>query len=346
MNVEMFERLLNDLSNGVQVLSFLATALLALLKWLKGVPASTLKVWIPITVSFFVVFSAIAYFAYGRFMFIPVRPPETASLTPIALSPQPSLTATSTSVIPTAPSTPTAPGQPQTPSIGPTSPPIPKAQSSPSPSALSPASLLSTAEAIKPIYQDQLNNESNSSTLQEGWDTQGSNPGVEAACAFTANGYMVSLSNGDPNVSNPSWCQAKQPYGDTLIEVTVKVISGNIGLLFRDQYYNGGWGYYSLEINPAKQQVKAALNANNAYDPFPGLDWRTFPPGVQAGSTYMLQVMAQGNNLTLYIDRVFVAKVTDTTYTTGSIGFVCYNPQGSKSGKALFSDLSVRNLSH
>jgi hypothetical protein len=342
MNFEMFERLLNDLSNGVQVLSFLATALLALLRQLKGVPASTLKVWIPITMSFFVVFSAIAYFAYGRFMFIPVRTPEKMSLPTSVLSATPTLAITSTSVTATALSTPTAPEQPQPSPIVPTSPPVPKTQP-----PLSPAALLSAAEVPKPIYQDPLNNQNNPGTLQEGWGTQSSNPGVGAACAFTPNGYMVSLSNGDPNLSNPSWCQAKQPYGDVLIEVTVKVISGGIGLLFRDQYYNnGGWGFYSLEINPGKQQVKAALDANNTYNPLPGLDWRIFPSGVQTGSTHTLQVMVQRNTLYFYVDRTFVAKATDTTYTTGSIGFVCYNPQGSKSGKALFSDVSVRNLSH
>ena len=207
----------------------------------------------------------------------------------------------------------------------------------------SPSDLLTADEAMPAVYQDRLNNQSNPPTLQEGWDKGTTNQGTGAACTFTQNGYDVSLSTGATNAHNPSFCQAKQPYGDILIEVKVEIINGSAGLLFRDQYYNGQWGYYFFEIEPEKQQLRVFVNAHNTYEPLPGLEGRIFPPGVQIGNTHTLQVIAQRSTLYFYIDKKFIAQVTDTTYMAGSIGFACYNQSSTKCG-ALFSDVSVRTL--
>ncbi len=215
---------------------------------------------------------------------------------------------------------------------------------SPSLSTSTQVTQLSTDEKIRPVYQDPLNKQNNPTTIQEGWDTTSSNPSFRAACAFTLRGYEVSLTDGDLSVANPSFCQAKQRYGDVLVEVTVDVISGSVGLLFRDQYADNNWGYYSLDINPGERQIRATIN--NTDGSLPGLDWTKFPAGVPAGNTHTLQVIARGNTFSFYIDRIFFAKATDkaSTYMAGGIGFVCYNPQGSKSGEALFSNVSIRNL--
>lgn len=207
----------------------------------------------------------------------------------------------------------------------------------------SPSEMLAAYEAIQPIYQDQLNYQSNPRTQREGWPA-GPAPKFGAACTFTPTGYVVSVSNGDLNTPNPSWCKAKQAYRDTLIEVTVKITSGRAGLLFRDQHYNEKSGYYSFEIDPSKDLFKVFINANGTYQPLGGLDWRKFPAGVQRGDTHLLQVIAQGSRFYFYIDRVPVAEATDTTYMEGNVGFVCYNPHGGTKGEALFSNLSIRNL--
>ncbi len=209
----------------------------------------------------------------------------------------------------------------------------------------SPSVLLANAEAISPVYQDALNNQANTNTQQEGWDTASSNPAVGAACAFTSDGYEVNLSNGDTGLANPSFCQAKQPApANTLIEVTMNISSGTAGLLFRDQYPNS-WGYYVFILYPTTDRYAIYLDASNNYAPLNGLDWRQIPANVPAtGNIYTLQVLAQGNHLYFYINKTYVTDTKDTTYSSGGIGFVCYNAPGSKSGQALFTAVSLRDL--
>ncbi len=202
----------------------------------------------------------------------------------------------------------------------------------------SPEEMLQVDEKIAPVYNNALNSQTN--PLIEGWDTSSSNQSFGAACKFNAEGYDVSVSNGSTQYGNPSFCQAKQPYENVLIEVTVHITDGTAALLFRDQYYKGSWGYYSFQIDPGKRQFKITING----DSFPHTSWQIFPAGVPSGSTYTLQVIAQGSTFYFFIDKQFTAKASDITYMEGSIGFVCYNGQGTKIGNAEFSSVSVRNL--
>jgi hypothetical protein len=221
---------------------------------------------------------------------------------------------------------------------------------------LTPSQMLTNDERITPTYSDSLNNQSNPETVQEKWDT-GTTTGTASNgqtftgdCQFTSSGYEVSLSNADPQENNPSWCAANppQPYTNALIEVSMTITSGNAGLLFRDQQYQGSsgnkWAYYFFDINPDAQ-------------PQPQFDVDVNPPNNQAlqtstsfspsGSshTYTLQVITQGSNMYVFIDRAYLAHVYNTTYADGGIGFACYNNAGGTGCNTVLSNVSVRNLS-
>jgi hypothetical protein len=224
---------------------------------------------------------------------------------------------------------------------------------SPSPS---PQLLLTRYEAIKPVYKDHLNNRSDPNTVQEGWDTApttntaSNGQPFTANCAFTTSGYEVSVSHANPQENNPSWCVANPPqtYTNVLIEVQMEIKSGSAGLLFRDQSYktSGKWSYYYFQINPDAHPLPQFSLTVNPPDNKALKAPTSFSPQSGGGTahTYTLQVIAQGSNLYLFIDRSFVAQIQDTTYLKGNIGFACYNNIGGNSCDALFRDVSVRNL--
>ena len=196
------------------------------------------------------------------------------------------------------------------------------------------AGVLPTAISGTPVYQDALNNPTNANTVAENWD-QDSN------CYFAADGYHV--------IEGSSLHGCKEStftYQNVAITVNAQILSGKSGGLFfriNTDLFNDYAGYL-FEIGSAgRYRISMSGNYSSGSTSLQG--WTTSSALKQGNNvTNTLQVIAQGSNLLFYANGVFLAQVTDTTYTSGGVAFLATS-NGTTTADVVYSNLKVFQMS-
>lgn len=182
------------------------------------------------------------------------------------------------------------------------------------------------------VLNDTLND--NSNVAKYGWDTG-------AHCAFTNNTYQVT----EDKSGYFAYCTATRPsFTNFTYEVQMSIQEGGNnadgGIVFRANMdsslfyvlYLGTDGYYELDI-------QTNSNATNT---------RTLKSGTIAGfaagftQVHTIGVVANGSQISLYIDHNQVTQVDDTTFSSGQIGVI--SAYGSSKTVVVYNNAKVWQL--
>jgi len=197
------------------------------------------------------------------------------------------------------------------------------------------AGVIQTATSGKPVYQDVLNNAHSANTVAANWD-QGNK------CVFASDGYHVK--------EGTNWHGCKESantYQDAAIAVNMRMLSGlSGGLFFRvstDLF--GEYSGYLFEINTAGKYRIALFSQRITATITPLKNWTPTPALRQSSAaSNTLQVIAQGSNLSFYVNGVFLVQLTDPTYSSGVIAFFA-TTDGTTAADVVYSNLRVFPMS-
>jgi serine/threonine protein kinase len=195
------------------------------------------------------------------------------------------------------------------------------------------AGVLQTATSGQPVYQDALNDATNTDTVAAKWNQ-------DTKCIFAPDGYH------EKEDTNWHMCEeATNTYQNVTITVNVRILSGLTGgLLFRvSKDAIGEYSGYLFEINSIGQYRIAFFSQHLTVLSFTYLkNWTTSPAlkqGLAASNT--LQVIARGVTLLFYVNGVFlVPPETDSTYSSGDIAFYATS-DGQTTADVVYSNLNV-----
>ncbi len=191
--------------------------------------------------------------------------------------------------------------------------------------ATSRAQLAATITAGTPLFADSLSNNTG-----HHWDEG-------AICVFKEGTYHVLVPN---KPSRVQLCRLRDlALANVAMQVDVSLLSGNdAGLIFR--YNHTKW--YSFEIFPngAFNLFRVDTEAEVRLTPLFPFGARS--PAITGGKQKnTLLVIANGPNIKLYINRVFVGEIRDSTYVNGLPGFVVVTSPTETNGDASFSNFKV-----
>lgn len=192
--------------------------------------------------------------------------------------------------------------------------------------------VLVTATSGQTIYTDPLNNPQAHITKNAGWD--GLN-GSSSYCLFRLDGYHIDVTSSS---ARPQPClESNLSYQDATITVNMAIASSSssAGLIFRSQNSGAGSGYF-FEISPGQQNYKISL-LNCTCKALWG--WVHSTAIHSGNATNTLQVITTGNDFKFYINNTFLKEIIDAHYTSGGIGFACYD--SGDNGEVVFNDLKV-----
>jgi len=172
------------------------------------------------------------------------------------------------------------------------------------------AGVVQTATAGTPAYSDSLNDATNPATVAAMWDQ-------DNHCAFQADGYHVT-----EGVNFHGCRESANSYSNVAITVDVRIISGDTGGLFfrvtTDAFNN--YSGYLFEIDSASH-YRISLDTTGTLQTLK--DWMPSSALKQGNTaTNTLEVIAQNGTLLFYANGVFLISLSDTTYTSGTIGFL------------------------
>lgn len=194
------------------------------------------------------------------------------------------------------------------------------------------AGVIQTATASQPTYQDPLNNVNNPATKNAAWDGL---DGSSTTCSFQQDGYHILASS----TTQPQPCfESNQKYQNVVITVdmVIKSNASSAGLLFHVQNDTNSSSGYFFEVSPGQGTYKISF-LDCACKPL--RDWTASPSIRHGQNSNTLQVIVNNNVFKFYINGMFLEAITDSTYTTGDLGFACYD--SNDAGEAIFSNLNV-----
>jgi eukaryotic-like serine/threonine-protein kinase len=193
------------------------------------------------------------------------------------------------------------------------------------------AGVILTATSGKPVYLDVLNNANNANTVEANWDQN-------SKCVFGSDGYHVK--------EGTDWHGCKESsntYQNVTIAVNTRILSGlSGGLFFRvstDVF--GEYSGYLFEITATGKYRISLFSQRISATITPLKNWTSSPAlrqGYAANNT--LQVIAQGNSLSLYANGVFLVQLADSTYTSGLIAFFA-TTDGIKQADVVYGNLKA-----
>lgn len=196
--------------------------------------------------------------------------------------------------------------------------------------------VLVTATSGQTLYTDPLNNPKDDNTKNAGWAGLG---GSSSFCLFRLDGYHIDVTSSS---ARPQPClENNLSYQDATITVNMAIVSSSssAGLVFRSQSSGTGSGYF-FEVSPNQQNYKISL-LNCTCNALWG--WVHSPVIHSGNATNTLQVITRGSDFKFYINNTFLTEITDSHYTSGGIGFACYD--SGDNGEVVFSNLKVYSLS-
>ncbi|HYT33849.1 MAG TPA: protein kinase [Ktedonobacteraceae bacterium] len=178
-------------------------------------------------------------------------------------------------------------------------------------------------------FDDPLVNNSQGHTWTEGTNQRG------ATCQFTAQGYHVTQ---PASGFFHSCTEQVNDYVNFVFEIQVTMLSGDyVGMFFRNNLTDSS--YYLFRVDTAGHYYLDLYTAANP----DGLILRqnTIAP-VNFGQTYVLAVVANFENIDLYINHQKIDSVTDGTLTHGHLGVLVGN--AGNAAAALFQNARVWTL--
>lgn len=196
------------------------------------------------------------------------------------------------------------------------------------------AGVIQTATAVKPVYQDALNNPNNPATQAAQWDQ------TSGHCSFQPDGYHVTENVGLVNLFGCH--ETGNAYRNATISVDMSMVSGHSGGLFfrlSTDIVNDFSGY--LFEADSQGHYKISMMSSGNPTPLPGHDW-TQTPALKQGYNVKntLQVIMSDNTFLFYANGIFLTQVTDSTFSdAGDIGFLA-TTQGSDAN-IVYSNLKV-----
>lgn len=166
------------------------------------------------------------------------------------------------------------------------------------------------------------------------WDVYNAQGG--GGCAFTGSSLHASVDHADYYV--PCFAQ-KSSYTNMALQAQLTIVKGDEGgLIFRgnsnaSQYYifrisqNGDYGLYL--VKSSSDSTTLVENSSKAIN-----------QGV--GQTNLLTVIAKGKDIYLYVNKQYVDHVSDSTYTSGSVGI--FGSSNQNPTDTSFSNVQVWKL--
>src|SRR6266567_2111517 len=178
------------------------------------------------------------------------------------------------------------------------------------------AGVIQTATAVKPSYQDALNDATNADTQAAQWDNN-------SQCTFQSDGYH---DKEGVNLVNFHGClESGKSYKNATISVDMKINSGHSGGLFfrvNTDLLNRYAGYL-FEVD-SKGNYKISTMSYTTINALPGHNW-TSSASLKQGNAVKntLLVIVRGNTFLFYANGAFLTQVTDSTYSAeGGIAFL------------------------
>lgn len=148
----------------------------------------------------------------------------------------------------------------------------------------------------------------------------------------------------DKTANSLMWRFYPQRYSDFAVEVDIRAVASGYwegGIVFRFTTVDQPYGY-ALEIDSLGRYFLRKWVG----------DWEvrfiirpTYSPYLYTGTrTNRLKVVAQGNNITLYANGRFLASVTNTLYTEGSVGLMVATLEQHPDVEMAFDNLLIWSL--
>lgn len=196
------------------------------------------------------------------------------------------------------------------------------------------AGVIQTATAGNPTYVDSLTDANNAATTQAHWDQNGH-------CAFQSDGYHVSATGG--LFGTPGECrEARNKYANAAISVDMAILSGKSGgIFFRSSVtpiFRSSAGYLFEVDNQGNYTISRSTDFSAASA---SLKAGTISAGFKSGTRNTLQLIASGNNLSFYVNGVFLTSLQDTTFTSGTIALLATLSDDGSNGDVVYSNLKV-----
>jgi DnaJ C terminal domain len=202
------------------------------------------------------------------------------------------------------------------------------------------AQVVATSTALQSIYTKATSgtptiNDPLSGQDGNNWDV-GSTSG-EGSCNFSGNAYHVGAQTSDYFYS----CSAATPtFSNFAYQVQMKIIQGDYGgIIFRADSTNSKYYYFRVGKDGA---YDLTVSHDNTFAHDKLLKSGTAPSIIKTGlnQTNLVSVVANGNNLYLYVNQKYLALISDNTYTSGQIGVLGGN-FASNSADVAFTNAQV-----
>lgn len=212
------------------------------------------------------------------------------------------------------------------------------------------AGAVQTVIANSVAYSDPLTNPNNPDTVNAQWD-QSTN------CNFLADGYHVTVNTGVLGDGQMKGCREKgKPYANMAVSVNMRIVSGHTGgIFFRVNAPLTALGAYAGYLFEVDNQGHYKISLSKNFSTGAGnktLQEGDITSGFKTGNnaTNMLQVMANGNNLSFSINGVPIQPTSgtsfqDATFAAGDIAFLATTSTGGPNAEVVYSNLKVSVLS-
>lgn len=188
------------------------------------------------------------------------------------------------------------------------------------------AAVIQAATAGQPIYSDAFD-KSDDPRQRAGWDI------TDNACSFLSDGYHAMTT------ADPQGCyQSAQQFQNFATKVDMELASGHSGgLFFRANTLKAASGYlFEVDSNGQYRLLSSAGNTTLQ-------NWTAssaLHKGFHVKNT--LEVIAQGSDLKLYANGMFLADLQDATFPdAGYLGFLASVDAQNPSADVVYTNLSV-----
>ena len=188
------------------------------------------------------------------------------------------------------------------------------------------AAVIQAATAGQPIYSDAFDKPDDAGQ-RAGWSI------TDNACSFLSDGYHA-MTTADP----PACYQSAQQFQNFAAKVDMELASGHSGgLFFRAKTLRTASGYlFEVDSNGQYRLLSAAGNTTLQ-------NWTAssaLHKGFHVKNT--LEVIAQGSDLKLYANGMFLADLQDATFPdAGYLGFLASTDAQYPSADVVYTNLSV-----
>jgi serine/threonine protein kinase len=191
------------------------------------------------------------------------------------------------------------------------------------------AAVIQTATMGSPLYSNPFNNPADP-RQRAGWNI------TDNACSFQPDGYHA-MATGNPTV-----CYLSPPsFQDFAAKVDIEFASGySGGLFFRANSLSTASGYLFEIDNNGNYRLSSSADFSSSTTTLQG--WTAssaLTKGFHVKNT--LEVIAQGSNLKLYANGIFLTALQDTSFNGGNLGFLANVNAQNPNADVVYTNLDV-----